>query len=139
MPWKWIVCGWWEALRNVIRSRSPSRQRSVGPGIRWLYVQPSIFTPGAISISFSTAYSSHSRSTRPLASRRVCAPVEVAQQLVRVEAVGGVVDGLAAAERRVPAVAAGAAVLVLGGLRLVLPGMAVRHRLVEQARACEGT
>ena len=32
MPWKWIVCGCAEPLANVIRSRSPSRQRSVGPG-----------------------------------------------------------------------------------------------------------
>ena len=36
MPWKWIVCGCCEPLMNVIRSRSPSRQRSVGPGTRWL-------------------------------------------------------------------------------------------------------
>ena len=30
MPWKWIVCGCSEPLPNRIRSRSPSRARSVG-------------------------------------------------------------------------------------------------------------
>ena len=61
MPWKWIVCGWLAALMNRIRRRSPSRARSVGPGTRPLYAHAAYFTPGATSISFSSATSSHSR------------------------------------------------------------------------------
>ena len=61
MPWKWIVCGCLEPFVKRIRSRSPSRARSVGPGTRPLYAQAAYFTPGATSISFSSATSSHSR------------------------------------------------------------------------------
>jgi len=71
MPWKWIVWGCDEPLPNAIRSRSPSRQRSVGPGMRPLYVHAAKRMPGATSISLSTAVSSHSRITVPDAVRRV--------------------------------------------------------------------
>jgi hypothetical protein len=51
---------------------------------------------------------------------------------VRVEAVGGVVDHAAVAERGVPAVRA---VVPLGRLGLVLPRVAVRDRAVQRRRA----
>ncbi len=51
----WIVCGWLVWFTKVTRTRSPSRQRSVGPGMRPLYVQAANVTPGATSMSFSTA------------------------------------------------------------------------------------
>jgi hypothetical protein len=65
IPWKWIVCGWVDPFVKWMRSRSPSRARSVGPGTRPSYAQAAYFTPGATSISFSSATSSHSR-TPPL-------------------------------------------------------------------------
>jgi hypothetical protein len=34
MPWKCMVCGIDPALRNTIRTRSPSVARMVGPGTR---------------------------------------------------------------------------------------------------------
>src|SRR6266571_5619472 len=54
-----------------MRSRSPSRARSVGPGTRPLYVQAAYLTPGTTSISLSYATSCHSRSVRPPDGRRV--------------------------------------------------------------------
>ena len=65
------MCGWLEALLNETRSSSPSRARRVGPGMRSLYVQAGNLTPGMTSTSRSVAYSSHSRTTRPLGRRRV--------------------------------------------------------------------
>ena len=137
MPWKWIVCGCVEPLTNVIRSRSPSRQRSVGPGTRPLYVHAAKETPGATSISLSAAYSVHSRTTRPLAEPARSAPVEVAQQLVRVEAVAP--RGRRCCRPRSAAwpswsacgVVAPRGSLTLGCLRLVLPWMRVRDGAVE--------
>ncbi len=77
------------------------------------------------------------RHERPLAHHAAAregprdAPVEVAQQLVRVEAVGGVVDR-AAVERRVAAVRLGAVPRVrVGCLRLGLPRVAVRDGGVQ--------
>ena len=86
------------------------------------------------SISLSTAYSSHSRSTRPFASRRRRAPVEVAHDLVRVEAVGGVVDRDPAAEVRVAAVVARVALhaCIAGGMPAGLRGMQQRAAGAEQ-------
>ena len=65
MPWKCRVCGCSDALVNRTRSRSPSVQRSVGPGMRPLSVHAGKTTPGATSISLSTAVIDHSRSVRP--------------------------------------------------------------------------
>ena len=72
------------------------------------------------SISLSIASSFHSRRTRPLAQPARRAPVEVAQQLVRVEAVGDVIDRDVVAEVRVAtAVMARVGALPVG---LVPPG-----------------
>ena len=110
MPWKWTVCGCALPFVNRMRSRSPSVQRSVGPGTRPLNVQAAYLTPGAISISLSTATRCHSRSVRPSASFETVAAVEVAHDQARVEAVGLAVDGAAAREagvaRSAPAVSA---------------------------------
>ena len=64
MPWKWIVCGCDPALTNFTRNVSPSVARITGPGTVPLYVQAGKKTPGAISISLSTAVSVYGR-TRP--------------------------------------------------------------------------
>ena len=64
MPWKWIVCGCEPAFTKRTRSVSPSVARSTGPGTVPLYVQAGKKTPGATSISRSTAVSVYSR-TRP--------------------------------------------------------------------------
>ena len=64
MPWKWIVCGCEPPLTKWTRSMSPSVARITGPGTVPLYVQAGKKTPGATSISRSTAVSVYSR-TRP--------------------------------------------------------------------------
>jgi hypothetical protein len=47
--WKSIECGMGERFTTLIRTRSPSRTRNVGPGTVPPKVHPSYFTPLAIS------------------------------------------------------------------------------------------
>ena len=86
MPWKCMECGCVLPLMKRMRSRSPSVQRSVGPGMRPLKVQAGNMTPGAISTSLSTARTSHSRTVRPSADGDG-AGVEIRHDRMRVEAV----------------------------------------------------
>ena len=137
MPWKCIVCGWSEPLTNLIRSRSPSRQRSVGPGMRPLKVQAGKLTPGATSISLSLATTSHSRSVRPRAAGAY-GRVEVAQDFGGVEAVGRMVDGLARAERGPVDPAAVAGGTVPGRVVRVVPDGPRIRRLEQRPRADDG-
>ena len=65
MPWKCMVCGCTDWLTNRTRSTSPWVARSVGPGMRPLKVHAGNATPGATSISLSSATTSHSRTVRP--------------------------------------------------------------------------
>ena len=113
MPWKWIVCGWSAALTNRIRRRSPSRARSVGPGTRPLYAHAAYLTPGATSISFSSATSSHSRTpprTTPSSKSR--------SNSLRIEAVGRVIHGADGSDVRMRVGGRVAVVLRLGRDRL---------------------
>ena len=88
------MCGCDPPFVNLTRSRSPSVARSVGPGIRPLYVHAGKKSPGAISTSLSCAKISYVRRC-PVAALRLLAGVEVVEDLARVEAVALVVDGFA--------------------------------------------
>ena len=96
--------------------------------------------PGATSISLSAATSFHSRSTPAARQPGRLAVVEVAQDLGRVEAVGGVVDGLACAEgraapcRRRAAISPPRPTLAVGAL-----GASPLRRRARRARPGAGT
>ena len=66
--------------------------RSAGPGTRPLKVQAGNMTPGAISISLSSAVTSKVRSVRPSGSGRDRSRLPIGEHGGRIEAVAGVVD-----------------------------------------------
>ena len=68
-PWKWMVCGWASLFLKTTRSRSPSRARRVGPGTCPLYAHAGYITPGATSISASSATNSYSLTVLPPSTR----------------------------------------------------------------------
>jgi hypothetical protein len=55
--WKSMECGIGLSFTSVTFTRSPCRTRIVGPGTVLPNVQPSYFTPGAISISGASSES----------------------------------------------------------------------------------
>src|SRR5437867_2049669 len=96
MPWKWIVCGCVPALMKWMRNRSPSRARNVGPR------HAAVVGPGGILDARHDLDLLVGCDELPFAERAAAgqsprlAPVEVAQDQRRVEAVDLRIDGCVA-------------------------------------------
>lgn len=92
--WKSIECGIGASLTKVMRTRSPSRTRIVGPGTVPPKVQPSYVTPLAISIVSCVTGMTNSRmraseAGASAASNAGVVAVRVVVEVDPLDAVGG--------------------------------------------------